>query len=205
MFDERLQRTARTYDGIATEYDARAAPSSEQLAFLQRFADRARGVVGDLGCGPGHHAAELSARGFDVVGLDLSAAMLSIASSRGVPVVRGDLRRPPLGEVGAVWSSAALLHVPREQTSTTLAAWRACVGPGDMLGLSTSAGDGEGWEVVPYGPGAGPTGDTSLERWFVHRTAEELTAALTDAGWHVDDLSTRRSHRSWLQVLATAT
>lgn len=50
----------------------------------------------DLGCGPGEHARRLAAEGFEVVGLDASAAMLDQALEEPVPpnlsFVRGDLR-----------------------------------------------------------------------------------------------------------------
>ena len=47
----------------------------------------------DLGCGKGRFARALQARGAQVVGLDLSAAML--AEATGVPRVRATARRLP--------------------------------------------------------------------------------------------------------------
>ena len=50
----------------------------------------------DLACGPGRHAAELAHLGGNVVGFDLSRAMLRRARERtGVPLVRGDMRALP--------------------------------------------------------------------------------------------------------------
>ncbi len=50
----------------------------------------------DLACGPGRHVAELSRRGANVIGLDLSRALLFAARRRGAgPLVRGDMRRLP--------------------------------------------------------------------------------------------------------------
>lgn len=51
-------------------------------------------MVADLGCGPGSHAQALRDRGFRVAGVDLSAAMLTLARPHA-HVVRGDIRRPP--------------------------------------------------------------------------------------------------------------
>ncbi len=100
--DERLAETGRTYDGIAAEYAAGSTTSTEVAAFRDRSADRMCGTVADLGCGPGQHAEALAARGLGVVGLDVSVAMLRLAAARGVPVVRGDLRRPPGWQVDDV-------------------------------------------------------------------------------------------------------
>lgn len=50
----------------------------------------------DLACGPGRHAAELERMGGDVIGFDLSWAMLRRARERtGAALVRGDMRALP--------------------------------------------------------------------------------------------------------------
>jgi SAM-dependent methyltransferase len=52
----------------------------------------------DLACGPGRHAKQLRAAGANVVGFDLSVALLSRAKHRSCPplmVVRGDMRFLP--------------------------------------------------------------------------------------------------------------
>lgn len=225
--DERVQRTQQTYDGIAHDYavhawtrtDEHAAWTARAIAWLAGIvrgggADdapdgptgrRADARVADLGCGPGREAAELRAAGLAAVGVDRSTSMLRLAAAAGVPSVRGDLRRPPLRDLDGIWSSAALLHVPRDETITTLTAWRACVRTGGRLALSTSVGDDEGWEVVPYGPGHGQrTPAVPLERWFVHREEAEVLADLAAASWSVQHVEHRESHRRWLCTLATA-
>jgi 2-polyprenyl-6-hydroxyphenyl methylase/3-demethylubiquinone-9 3-methyltransferase len=49
----------------------------------------------DLGCGKGRFARVLAALGARVIGLDLSASMLSAASQAGLDCVRGSARRLP--------------------------------------------------------------------------------------------------------------
>ena len=199
-----MTATRATYDEIATAYDAQTRVGSDEFAaFREEFCRGASGRVADLGCGPGRDLELLREHGLDAVGVDLSTGMLALARTRG-PVVRGDLRRPPLrpASLGALWSSAALLHVPREQVPATLAAWHALLVPGGLLGLSTSLGDDEGWERVPYakaGPVQGP-----LHRWFVHHDEAALLAQLATAGFTVTWRARRTSHRDWLMVLATA-
>jgi SAM-dependent methyltransferase len=75
--------------GLNTEtYDARVAVEAvdEKLAgdvgFYLGLAARARGPVLDLGCGTGRIALALADAGHDVVGLDLSPAMLAVARSK---------------------------------------------------------------------------------------------------------------------------
>jgi SAM-dependent methyltransferase len=51
----------------------------------------------DLGCGAGRHSVELASRGFEVTGIDLSAASICRASSTPAPnlmFLRRDMRRP---------------------------------------------------------------------------------------------------------------
>jgi ubiquinone/menaquinone biosynthesis C-methylase UbiE len=52
----------------------------------------------DIGCGTGHFAAELAAKGLLVVGLDRSTAMLEEMHSRfpHIPIILGDAHRLPI-------------------------------------------------------------------------------------------------------------
>jgi SAM-dependent methyltransferase len=206
--DATTAETIASYEVVAGDYEARSAhPAPAYLELRQRFAALlpAASRIVDLGCGPGHDAAAHAAAGHDVVGLDLTTAMLRIARSRGVAVVRGDLRVPPIasGSVDGLWSSASLLHVPRHHVPGALTAWRALLREGGVLGLSTSLGDSEAWEDVPYATAAGSP-SRPLRRWFVHHDRDQLLAALRAAGFTVVTVGERQTHRRWLTVLARA-
>lgn len=192
--------TMQTYDAIAGAYAERWPGARVQTAAVY---DRLRArlaagtVVADLGCGPGTHAKGLRDKGFHVIGLDLSASMLALARAH-VPVVRADLRRPPLAaaSVDALWSYASLLHVPRGDTAATLAAWRRIAKPGAPLVLSTSVGEHDIWEPVSYEP--------DRARFYVHRSAQEITNAVQRAGFDITSTSRRQDNRDWLLVEAVA-
>lgn len=82
----------------------KAAPDILKLLRASRIR---QGMVVDLGCGSGILAAELVRAGYEVVGVDLSAAMLRIARSRapGARFVRGsllDFEIPPCEAVTAI-------------------------------------------------------------------------------------------------------
>ena len=200
-----MAQTRATYDRVAEDYDRRTSgPEPEFVAFRSAFAADVDGTVADLGCGPGRDVAALRDGGVRAVGVDLSTGMLQRAARAGLPVARGDLRSPPIrtGSLGAIWSSAALLHVPRPDVPRTLAAWHALLRPGGHLGLSTSLGGDEGWELVPY-TGPGPTGG-ELHRWFVHHDEADLLGLLATAGFTVRSHVQRVSHRHWTMIRATA-
>ena len=95
--------------------------------------------------------------------------MVLRAHDVGVPVAQGDIRMIPVrpASLDGIWSAASLLHVPRAEVPRTLDAWRSCLRAAGVLGLSTSLGDDEGWEVCPYDPLTQPSG-APLRRWFVH-------------------------------------
>ncbi|MEV4107478.1 class I SAM-dependent methyltransferase [Nonomuraea sp. NPDC049695] len=194
-----ISTTTASYDRIAAEFAARTEQvDSAFLALRQRFVDALPpgGLVADLGCGPGRDAAWFLEQGLRVVGIDRSDEMARLATARGVSTALGDLRCPPLapGSLTGLWSVAALLHVPAAETEATLRAWAVTLRPGGVLWLSTSAGDGEGWERVQYGG--------ELYRWFVHREPDALLGLLAEAGFDVLEHHVTTKQRTWLSVLA---
>jgi ubiquinone/menaquinone biosynthesis C-methylase UbiE len=77
-----------SYDAVADEYEKQIAGELAgkplDRALLAAFAQMVpRGLpVGDVGCGPGHVAGHLAELGCDMVGIDLSPAMIDIARRR---------------------------------------------------------------------------------------------------------------------------
>ena len=82
-------------------YLAAADPLDRQLL------DGVRGPVLDVGCGPGRHLHELSARGVYALGVDLSAVAVELACSGGARAMVADI----FGDVPGAgsWRTALLL------------------------------------------------------------------------------------------------
>lgn len=83
--NDRTRATERSYDRLAASY---AAHFFEELrhkpldrALLGAFADLVGpgAAVADVGCGPGQIARDLDARGLQVIGIDLSEEMITLA------------------------------------------------------------------------------------------------------------------------------
>lgn len=96
-------------------------------------------TVLDLGCAVGDQAAELAARGAQVVGLDLNEELLSEARSRRIPGAEfrvGDLRAPlDAGlAVDGIWSSLAAAYFT--EFSGVLAGWARALKPGGWIALT---------------------------------------------------------------------
>lgn len=139
---ERL-RVAASYDGVAAEYARRLADELEHKPFdralLDRFAAEVRGTgpVADVGCGPGHVAAYLHARGVDATGVDLSPGMVAEARRRhpDIPFAVGDVTALDVPDES--WAGAlafySLIHLPRPEVTTALRELRRVVRPGGPL------------------------------------------------------------------------
>ena len=132
-----------SYDALADEYARHVAGELEHKpfdrAFLERFAARMgdAGPVVDVGCGPGHVAAYLHARGLDARGIDLSPEMVEQARARfpGIAFDTGDMTA--LDAPDASWAAAvafySLIHLPREEIGGALRELRRVLRPGGLL------------------------------------------------------------------------
>lgn len=151
----------RSYDTVAARYEQaigdELAVKPLDRALLAALADQcAGGVVGDLGCGPGHVAAHLSALGTHVVAVDLSPAMCALAGRRGVPAVAGDLVALPLADrsLSGIVCWYTVIHLdPAERTI----AYR------ELARVLRPAG----WALIAFHTADARPGDTRhLTRWW---------------------------------------
>ena len=170
--------------------DGRWFPDLED-AFLGTLP--ARGLLADLGCGPGLDGARFAAAGFRVVGMDLSAGMLSVAArSLGGRVAQADLRALPIrsGRLDGIWCSAALLHVPERTPPVCCREFRRALRSSGSLALVTALGDGARFEAVPYAP--------DERRWFVYRRTDRLRQQLREAGFDTRIEGEVAGNREWV-------
>jgi ubiquinone/menaquinone biosynthesis C-methylase UbiE len=74
--------------------------TAREVAFIESVLPEPPATVLDLACGMGRHSVPLSRKGFDVIGLDLSAELLARARRKRSRVdwVRGDMSRVPLAD-----------------------------------------------------------------------------------------------------------
>lgn len=93
----------------------------------------------DLGCGEGRDSVYFASRGFEVTGLDVSAAGLEkaerLASERGVTVrwlCRAMVDLPAAGRFDLVYSCGSIHHVPRSDRSRLFRRLRTLTRPGGV-------------------------------------------------------------------------
>ena len=151
MFDEKRKLVEPGYDCVAGDYHRQRELHSEQ-ALLEQFAALLppAGQVLDIGCGAGVPIAKFfSDRGYAVVGIDLSQAMLDLAKAN-VPdgrFLKGDMSELnfPDASCQVVACCRALVHLPREEHERVLSGMERVLSPGGALLLVTGH---KAWEGV---------------------------------------------------------
>jgi SAM-dependent methyltransferase len=140
-----------SYDAVAEVYARTFFDELSRKPFDRELLDAFAALVPqatalDVGCGPGHVGRYLSERGMDVVGVDLSPAMIEIAR-RLNPAMRfeiADMRSLPMadGTMGAVAAFYSLIHVPRTEVPAVLEEFRRVLVPSGRLLLAVHGGTG---------------------------------------------------------------
>ncbi|WP_435016459.1 class I SAM-dependent methyltransferase [Tundrisphaera sp. TA3] len=122
------------FDIHAARFKAAVAPDDVRLRAVTRALGPLAGrLILDLGCGKGRFAAHLRDQGANVVGVDLSAAMLAEAS--GFPRARASARRLPFaaGTFDGIAAVEVLEHVG--DVGPVLAEIRRVLRPGGRLAI----------------------------------------------------------------------
>jgi len=142
-----LPKQVPLYDALAADYDRFVnweGRLAHELPFFQRlFEERRVERVLDSACGTGHHAIALAQQGYQVVGADLSAAMVELArqnaATAGADVafrVTGIGELASLGETfdAVLCLGNSLPHILTAQAvAEALADFAAVLNPGGLL------------------------------------------------------------------------
>jgi SAM-dependent methyltransferase len=181
------------YDVAADKYTEEFADELDHKPFdrelLTRFAaaTAGRGMVADVGCGPGHVGAFLAARGVDLCGIDLSTEMLAIGHRRfpTIPFVAGDMVALGLraGVLAGVTAFYSLIHVRRDRVPSALMELRRALRPDGLLLLAVHGGEGEVHRDSWY--------DRPVKMAATLFPTDELVRAATRAGFAVEEALTR--------------
>ncbi|MET8122326.1 class I SAM-dependent methyltransferase [Micromonospora sp. NPDC005189] len=186
-----LADTRASYDTVAESYAdlLREALSDApyERAVLALFAELARssggGPVADIGCGPGRITAYLQGLGVDVIGVDLSPAMIDIAR-RDHPGLRfevGSMTDLDLADssVAGILAWFSLIHIPDDEVPTVLAHFHRVLRPHGIVLLAFHVGDEHRLKTQGYGG--------HPMNVYVHRRPPDRVAAwLNDAGFTVE-------------------
>lgn len=196
MPDGKISDVQAGYDQLAEEYVARIfqelahKPLDRQL--LDRFANAVRsiGPACDLGCGPGHVARYLDERGTQVLGVDLSPAMLECARrlNPGIEFRQGDMRSLELSDeaLAGITAFYSIIHIPRTEVVAALSEMNRVLRPGGLLLLAFHIGD----EVVHVDELWGKR--VSID--FIFFRPDEMQTYLNAAGYQVLEVTEREPY-----------
>jgi SAM-dependent methyltransferase len=182
-------RTKDSYDAVAVDYAERFSDelSHKPLdrAMLSAFAEQVRDAgsrrVVDVGCGPGHVTAHLRGLGLEASGVDLSPAMVAVASGAfpDLRFVVGDMTSLDESDdsIGGLVAFYSIIHIPTMGLADLFQEFHRVLIPGGYLLLAFQAGEGR----------------RSLSEWFGHRVSleahlrspEQVAALLEEAGLSV--------------------
>ena len=194
--DEQRAETQASYDRIAGEYARQIygelAGKPFDRAILDRFAERLRerGVVCDMGCGPGQIGRYLADRALSVVGVDLSPGMVARAAALNPDISFrvGDMA--VLDEPDGSWAGIAafysIIHIPPGEVVAALTEMRRVLQPGGLLLLAFHIGD----EVVRPAEMMGQP--VALDFWFY--TAGQMSDWVMEAGYAVEEIIEREPY-----------
>ena len=200
------------YDAIAAQYASYARTSTEhpRQESLQHLLSqlRPRSRVLDLGCGPGvPTAAELVARGHDVVGIDISGGQIALAREQvpSATFVHADFLDVAFdaGTFDAVVALYSITPVPRRHYSALFERVRTWIEPDGWFLATLGTGNSSGWLEEDFlGFGA-----TSWTNSFEPATTKQL---LRDAGLSLESVEVVKHNEQWgaeqwLHVLARPT
>jgi ubiquinone/menaquinone biosynthesis C-methylase UbiE len=197
MTSEGQRKTAETYldPDFVARFAARTKPEGEIVRLARGFADRVPGRrLIDVGCGPGYHAHLFADWGYEVVGIDASAAMIEVARAGRRSQPGPQFRVAAMQQVGELfpenvfdgaWISASLLHVPQQETPGVLAGVHRIVVDRGTVFVSLKQGP-QGARVVPEEVGYG----RALAREFTFWEEERFRRLVEDVGFSVQDCQT---------------
>lgn len=183
------ERVRASYDTVAASYAERitglSAESPLEIALIDRFADEMVQLGGktlDAGSGPGRVSDYLAGRGVAVSGIDLSPAMVAVASA-AYPALHfevGSLAALPVrdGALSGILAWYSTIHSPIEELSAIYREFVRALAPGGRLLLGFHSGTGDVHVTNSYGH------DVDIDVQLFD--AAELSALLEDAGFAVD-------------------
>ena len=158
MLQDGQEHEWESLNDIRDSYDSAADAYAEHLAaelthkpldrhLLNRFAEetRGRGLVADVGCGPGHVSRYLHDQGVDVMGIDLSPEMIRCARrlNPGLHFEVGDMRQLDFAEqsLAGVVAFYSIVHFLPGDLPAIMRQLRTVIRPGGVALVAFHAGD----------------------------------------------------------------
>jgi ubiquinone/menaquinone biosynthesis C-methylase UbiE len=188
--------TRHAYDVVARDYaqmlpDMTAeAPLDRAVlsAFVEMLNGQPDGVVAELGCGSGRVTAHLADAGLHTIGLDLSPAMATVASSSRPDIffAAADMGALPLrpGVLAGIVAWYSVINLPADALPQVFSEFARVMSPGAPVLMAFQCGEGE---RVDRTSAYGHPVPLTYHRHALDETAETLV----EAGFRLHSTSRR--------------
>jgi SAM-dependent methyltransferase len=179
----------RIAEGYANRYfgELESKPLDRKLLLRLAKDAGARGVICDMGCGPGQIARFLRDAGAQVFGLDLSPQMVEQARRRnpGIEFREGNMLALDLadGSLAGIAAFYAIVNLPGESLPVVFREMARVLAPGGLLLLAFHIGD----EVLRPGEELGHP----ITMEFFLREPATIKQFLRDEGFSIEDVIER--------------
>lgn len=179
--NELKQTLQASYTKIADNY-FQANHSKYLDTHFEKFFDLVtpNGLVLDAGCGTGRDTAVFAQHNYQVIGLDLTLAMLAKGKANEVDttLVQADLEAMPLRRgFDGIWASASLLHIPAEKIPFILTEFYNLLNQNGVFYCTVQKGHGARWRRISY--------QKHAKRFFKYWQAESWNSMLEQAGFEI--------------------
>lgn len=191
MDDETTEKTRSSYNRLASEYVRRIYDELQHKSLdrqlLDDFAERVKGTVCDLGCGPGHVARYLWERGVQVCGIDLSPGLVDQARrlNPGIKFEQGNMYA--LDTPDATWAGIiafySIIHVPSTDHPLVFSEMRRVLQPDGILLLAFHVGE----KLIHFDELWGQAVSVDFHLFL----SDEVTDSLGSAGFEVEKVVER--------------
>ena len=171
------EQTIQVYNDRTSEYAEKTEEYANGDPCLKSFikACPPGGRVLDLGCGPGASANLMAKSGLITDAVDASAEMVTLAKQYpGVAVKQATFDQiNDISVYDGIWANFSLLHAPRKDFPTHLAAIHTALKPNGIFFIALKLGTDEARD--------------RLGRFYTYYSAEALCAHLETAGFTITD------------------
>jgi len=174
--------TMNAHDNIAKKYYKAYKDDKSDLEYIDKFLERCKYKILDLGCGMGHYSKYIQAKGYEVVGVDFSEEMLKIAreTTENIKFIEADICELPEDidkDFDGVLIAYVLQHLSKEETAHCLLDLKKYIVQSSNLLVFLREGNRVLNENEPFNPSFGYI--------IKEYTREEIVELLGECGYEV--------------------
>ncbi len=203
--DVELNETLEAYNAAADWYASHTQAFPEKTSLrteMDWLSGHTGGLILDAGAGAGRDAAYLASLERPVIALDASDRLLvHVPRHKNIRTLVGDVRKLLLesNSIGAIWCSAVLLHLGRDDVLRALREFFRVLRGGGLAEVSVKEGTGHASSPMPGFPW--------FRRHFFFYEADDLKQLASLAGldvvrtWTEDEVDSALVVQRWVKVL----